>query len=1713
MQIAAPRGPDIVFGRTYSTHWAQSRGGRDQIGRLGPGWTDTYGARLVLDGNTPAQVVTYRRADTGTENFTRNPDGTYVGRQPGRRLSHDAGTQLWVLERFDASTEIFDASGRLIHLRAPDGGESHLVYADGSNCPVNPTRPAGALCRVDFLFGHQLWLSYHTTPWPGAPRLASLSRDAAGTQLLAQYAYDAGGYLVKVTQADNRQETYAYDFTHAFPRHPGAKVNLLTSATDGDGALVESFTYRQLPLAQSRVVTHENPEGRYTFIHRLQNSGTLERYTEVRSNRENLRFTWEGGKLKTVCHLKNGNCDMTRMKEISVPATGLLASSCERGYNGYYTRYQRDSLGRRISTLRGLADCANPTAQESLSEVVKGYVANSNRHAYSSRASVDTTAPAGTTAFTVFDYTAPSSAIDPLCGNASCQVPTAYNTPASALTPLMQQRVRVGRTLANTSGAWETRVEVTKFTYDNSGLLVSKDGPLPGSADAITYEYHDVLGPPASAGRLKKEWHGSRLVAEYQDYNAKGMAQRVLDGNGSATLYTYDAMGRVLTVKGPDDAQPTEFIYSASGKRQEVRLPFGNRLIYGYNPQGQLVSVGMTHTTSGTPSVFDEEVRYEWGNTSSDAGRMLRESYLREDVVVRTTTYGYDSQGRKAEVVHLRKEPWPGQMEAAAVRLTTFDEYGNIANTQVGVSSHSGVEEPETELEAKTSYLYDNLQRLARQELPSSTPRNLLYDVNGNITEVNEAYDPQSATNYPRTKYRYDDFGRLVEVSSTTLGTRRYVYDVAGNRVQESQPTGQLVAFTHDPSGRLTGISGSDYSATFTYDTDAAATVLDCATGTVLGASHGVGRLTSVTEASGTTYFGYTPGGRRRFEARLAPGATCAKTMHWEHDGSGGLVAVRYPSGARVRYAYPVGTAHMHVPSAVTLEVGNNVIPLATGLTWATGTLTDYTAKNGFSWHFSRWLDGSPREWKVSRRDEYDEETVIRSRVFGEDVDGSLEPRLDARGSPMRIEEDVPAWTRGYTYQEGTGYVETETQPTQETTYIYSSTNGMSGDRFYLMTMPVPESPDGMFKSMDFYDIHETTFRLTESNLTEVMSPTGYNSTTRKFTYAAGGQVTQVDTNDKLLALCYDSREQVASVVGAGGQYSRQHFNFRRQRVREVWPLNGLVTDYWVGNDGTLLMEAGAASLTAQYPRPVWEYVYVGGQPIARVDSMEAQDGTTTYQATTWLFGGHLGELLMEADEGGHVVRHYDYTLSGARQARPPTPVQLPYVTTLARNGIPATQVHLPAPAAVTLRFKNYSLAPCDTVAILDGQGNLLKRLPATQPAQFETEILPAQGTSLQVWLEQGTCTGSSTVTLEEVKPLWGRARVTPLSGYESPKPYPSAGYSTTLSLAPDTHLLVEAFPATCDSLEVRRTGTGQVLWKWPYDAGFFRSAWTPALSGSVDVGIWSTQGCNQTQQQSGFTVRGSYTRLPPGAPSDLHLPGQRALTAAASTRRGAFMDPEADLLENWHRIYQPATGRYLQPEPLASVDPTMAMESTYTYAANNPAGLTDPTGLYTLVGTCSHWDEALKLARKKAGCDGSCPKCKPPCDMCQYLQNNTWPLAFIGDKPGGSEGNFGYIQWSWPNMEMSNPDFFFYLYDYTQATAHAEFKKALCEPRAGYPQGNAIKVTNLAKAMFHEALHLCRRQGVKSEVVTDDPLGKDTAGMIRNPFYTDAEDFTEQCW
>jgi hypothetical protein len=141
---------------------------------------------------------------------------------------------------------------------------------------------------------------------------------------------------------------------------------------------------------------------------------------------------------------------------------------------------------------------------------------------------------------------------------------------------------------------------------------------------------------------------------------------------------------------------------------------------------------------------------------------------------------------------------------------------------------------------------------------------------------------------------------------------------------------------------------------------------------------------------------------------------------------------------------------------------------------------------------------------------------------------------------------------------------------------------------------------------------------------------------------------------------------------------------------------------------------------------------------------------------------------------------------------------------------------------------------------------------------------------------------------------------------------------------------------------------------------------------------------------------------------------------------------------------------------------------------------------------------------------------------MCQYLRTDSWPFAFISDKPGGGKNNNGVIKWAWQIDWSRWDDMGGAGWDLTKAYAEAEFKTSLCGNNRAWderhPSAAKEAKETLAKALFHEALHLCSAQGAMGDEVNDHPGRRSTDFMSSlftydSPFNTDAADFTDECW
>ena len=85
-------------------------------------------------------------------------------------------------------------------------------------------------------------------------------------------------------------------------------------------------------------------------------------------------------------------------------------------------------------------------------------------------------------------------------------------------------------------------------------------------------------------------------------------------------------------------------------------------------------------------------------------------------------------------------------------------------------------------------------------------------------------------------------------------------------------------------------------------------------------------------------------------------------------------------------------------------------------------------------------------------------------------------------------------------------------------------------------------------------------------------------------------------------------------------------------------------------------------------------------------------------------------------------------------------------------------------------------------------------------------------------------------------------------------------------------------------------------------------------------------------------------------------------------TYTGRQWDPEAGLYHYRARAYDPATGRFLQHDPLISTNP-------YPYAENNPMNFIDPLGMYSTSVEWGATDVAIIKTTWVYGCDWECEK------------------------------------------------------------------------------------------------------------------------------------------
>jgi len=715
------------------------------------------------------------------------------------------------------------------------------------------------------------------------------------------------------------------------------------------------------------------------------------------------------------------------------------------------------------------------------------------------------------------------------------------------------------------------QADVTAGTCPLVGLTKSTNGPrattdagMASHDDTTTYTYYQADDStcatngacPHRKGDLWKVTNALSQVTTYVTYDKNGRVTRMQDANGTYTDFVYHARGwltdRIVRASATGSAgvgdATTHIDYDAVGNVTKVTQPDGPYLVYTYDDAHRLIKIA-----DNIVSTLANTIDYCPGGVGSatclDAAgnRQVEQVKDPSGVLKRSLSRTYNTLSQLTQVQNHAGVPVERSdtLTISGQPITDgYDGNGNRVLVQDGFGT-------------QTRQAFDGLNRLIdtyQDDLGASTATvdthtHYVYDTRDNLRQVT---DPDGLN----TVYTYDGLNNLTGLSSPDTGSTAYTVDKAGNRLTQTDSRGITSTYTYDALNRLTAIAYPTTSLNIAYAYDQANTTTGCAT------SYPLGRLTTMTDGSGSTTYCYDRRGNVTQKKQVTSGVTL--TTQYTYTLADRLLSITYPSGAIVTYSrdgvgriFKVTWKANATASATTLVSNATYYPF--------GPLNVLTFGNG------RTLTKT-----------YDPDYAIDGIASSVSTGLQLDFGVDVMGNVQAA--SVPASGGGSSLIVPSGGT--------ATVHLYSY------DPLYRLTQASIQLTTGF---QEAYTYNKTGDRL--SSALNNASPTAYTYTAGTHRLASvGGTVRTYDNNGNTktgvttnMTFGYDDKNRLATAT-SGFVTATYTTNGRGERVRKVVTgVNPVTADYSYDEGGLLLGEYSATG-AAQV-----EYVYLDGTPIAVV--------------------------------------------------------------------------------------------------------------------------------------------------------------------------------------------------------------------------------------------------------------------------------------------------------------------------------------------------------------------------------------------------------------------------------------------------------------------------------------------------------------------------------
>jgi RHS repeat-associated protein len=654
----------------------------------------------------------------------------------------------------------------------------------------------------------------------------------------------------------------------------------------------------------------------------------------------------------------------------------------------------------------------------------------------------------------------------------------------------------------------------TRYTYTEQGFIETADGPRVDVSDITTYGYNGQGNRTHISNALGQE-------VRITSHDRVGRPLSITDPNGLTTRLTYDARGWLsgLEISDGSTTRVTEFTYDAVGNVLQIDSPDGSATYFDYDAANRLTGVedNRGHRIDFTLDAMGNRLKTH----ISDADGVLR--YQQQQV--------YNQLGRLTQVIDATNKP----------SVFTYDANGNL-ETATNPKQHV------------TQQAYDALDQLNQTIDALNGVTQYSYDAQGYLARVT---DPTGLT----TIYDYDGLGNLISLTSPDTGTATFTYDEAGNRLTQTDARGITATYAYDALNRLTAISYADSGLDVSYDYDEG--------------TNGIGRLTTMSDASGATTYHYNAFGELTNKTRTANDGITT-TFSYTYDEGGRLASMTYPSGRRLSYSYDsqgvVESLSLHYleTSGPVLAQAIHYLPF--------GPIQSLSYGNGLS---------------LSRH--YDK----NYRLVDQMVPGILQSsyQYDAVGNITQWQETLDTGQ-----EQRFGYDKLER---------LVSASGLYGELAY--------SYDGIGNRLSYTEgsqVDTYSYVVDTHHLQQILG-----SATDERSYDAAG-----NTIESLIgSYSYNDANRIER-FSKSGTLAEYAYTGQGERIRKT--LNGKMTRYRYGEYGELLGEYDQSGTLIR------EYVYLDGQPLALMSG----DQKAGSEKVFYLHTDHLGAVVKATDSSKKLV-------------------------------------------------------------------------------------------------------------------------------------------------------------------------------------------------------------------------------------------------------------------------------------------------------------------------------------------------------------------------------------------------------------------------------------------------------------------------------------------